>query len=262
MKNQRPSTPSEWLSLLTSCADEADSISTHYFNKQDLTVIEKEDKSPVTQADQEIEQCIRTYILDKFPEVGVIGEEFESCDISTPIKLIIDPIDGTSNFIRKIPIYGTLLAIEVNKEIIAGLVSNGTTKERWDAALKQGARYNNEPINVSSVDNIKESQAFFGSLFGREARGNSQQLISLLSHTKRQRGIGDFLIHTWVASGYGEFGIDFNLQPWDIAPLGIIVSEAGGTVTQVDGSPFSIYNGSILSSNGLFHDNIVQLYKY
>ena len=147
-----------------------------------------------------------------------MGEEYELSQETATIKLIIDPIDATSNFVCGIPIFACLLAIEKNKEIIAGVVSNGVSKERWVASLNGGSFYNEQPIQVSSVRAIAESQAFFGSLYGREARGNVTQLQRLLSKTRRQRGIGDFLMHMWVANGYGEFGIDFGLKPWDLAP--------------------------------------------
>ena len=174
---------------------------------------------------------------------------------------MIDPIDGTSNFIRGIPICGTLLALEKAGEIVAAVGSNGIQKERWYAAKGHGSFYNGKQITVSDIENLQDSQVFHGSLYGREARGELDRLLLVLSKTKRQRGIGDFLIHMWVASGYGEFGIDFNLQPWDIAPLGLIVSEAGGFVSQINGGPFDIYEGSILSSNGLFHADIVNLFQ-
>ena len=248
----------EWLNLLIECANEADNVARFYFQKKSLSVKEKTDKTPVTEADTEIEKIIRKHVAN-IPNLGIYGEEFEKCDIKTPLKLIVDPIDGTSNFIRGIPIVGTLLAIEKDNHIIAGVVSNGIQKERWHAAKNQGAFFNNNPISVSKIDSISESQAFYGSLYGQEARGKLPILLNLLSQTKRQRGIGDFLIHTWVANGYGEIGIDFNLQPWDIAPLGLLVTEAGGTISQVNGNPFNIYEGSILSSNGRFHDDIVTL---
>ena len=251
----------EWLQLLEDCANEADEVSRHYFNSASLQVEHKGDSTPVSEADIKIERLIRDTLLKRFPSLGVIGEEFESCDASLPFKLIIDPIDGTSNFIRAIPIYGTLLAIEKHGEIVAGLISNGFTKERWQAFKGGGAFYNAKPISVSTISDLSQFQAFYGSLFGNEARGDFTKLTNFLSHTKRQRGIGDYLMHMWVAAGFGECAIDFALKPWDLGPLGIIVTEAGGHVSQVDGSEFSIYEGSILSSNGLFHDTLVQNYS-
>ena len=104
--------------------------------------------------------------------------------------------------------------------------------------------------------------AFYGSLYGREARGDLNRLLALLEVTKRQRGIGDFMMHCWVAQGFGEVAIDFGLNPWDIAPSSILVEEAGGIVTAVNGQAFNIYEGSILSSNGQMHQTFVELYNY
>ncbi len=253
--------PTEWVTVLEECASEADSIASYYFSKRDLDVDIKSDNSPVTQADQEIEKVIRNHLLAKHPNMGVIGEEFSDIQGDGQVRLYVDPIDGTSNFIRRIPIVGTLLAIEVNQKIVASVVSNGITKDRWKAAKGNGAFHNGQKIQVSSIADLNDSQAFYGSLFGREARGDFTKLTHMLSHSKRQRGIGDFLTHLWVAQGFGEFGIDFGLQPWDIAPLGLIVEEAGGQVTAVDGSSFNVHEGSVLSSNGLFHDRLVEIYN-
>ncbi len=253
-------TATDWLTILEQCADEADKIAKHYYESSTVKVTEKSDQSPVTEADQKIEDVIRQSICNQFPDIGVIGEEFPDKNQESAIKLIVDPIDGTSNFIRGIPIFGTLLAIEKDKTVIAGVISNGIRKERWMAAQGKGATYNGAPIQVSKIDTIENSQAFYGSLYGREARGDFEKLTQLLSKTKRQRGIGDFMVHMWVAMGFGEFGIDFGLQPWDIAPIGIIIEEAGGTITAVDGTPFDINEGTILTSNGKFHDVLVSNY--
>ncbi len=254
-------TPQEWQLELVEVANEADKIAFFYFNQLDVKVDFKSDNSPVTKADQEIEKVIRDAFLKKYPDIGIVGEEFSNINDNARVKLIVDPIDGTSNFIRKIPIIGTLLAIEVEGVIVAAVVSNGVSNQRWVASKGNGAFYNNSKISVSKVSDITDSQAFYGSLFGREARGDFEKLTRLLSYSKRQRGIGDFMMHMWVACGYGEFGIDFGLQPWDIAPVGLIVTEAGGVATAVDGSEFNIYEGSIFSSNGLFHNKLIDIYN-
>lgn len=250
-----------YIKILIDCASEADDIARHYYYKKSFTVKEKSDLSVVTQADLEIETKIRDFIFDLDIKMDVLGEEFDSNINNHNLKLIIDPIDGTSNFVRRIPLFGSLLALELDGKVIAGVVSNPISKERWVAAKNKGTSYNGDQIFVSTVSEIYKSQSFYGSLYGQEARGNSSKLLNLLSKTKRQRGIGDFLMHMWIASGYGEFAIDFGLKPWDLAPLGIIVEEAGGVVTQVNGQPFSIYEGSILSSNGQFHDQLVHIYN-
>ena len=139
-KNLEKLSPSDWLNLLGDCADEADFVSRHYFNSVSLKVEHKDDKTPVSEADIEIERIVRQSLLKKYPNLGVIGEEFDSSEGASPFKLIIDPIDGTSNFIRCIPIYGTLLAIEKHGKIIAGLISNGITKERWYGPCTAGGQ--------------------------------------------------------------------------------------------------------------------------
>lgn len=251
----------EWLTLLEQLADIADPIALHFFKKASLKVEEKDNMTPVSEGDLAIEKEVRRILSETYPDLAVLGEEFGSCPQESPFKLIIDPIDGTSNFIRGIPIFAALLGLEVNGTIVAGVVSAPATKDRWSAARGLGATHNGTPIKVTSVSSLTESQAFYGGLFGKEARGNRDQLLTLLSQTKRQRGIGDYYAHTLVAMGCGEFAIDFGLAPWDLAPLGILVEEAGGKATQVNGDPFSPYTQSILVSNGLVHDEVVRVYK-
>ena len=251
-------TAKQWLSELELISQESAAIALHYFNNNPK-IEEKVNKTVVTQADLEIEQKVRDGIIKKFPNLVVYGEEFGACDKTAPLKLIIDPIDGTYNFARGIPIFATLLAIELNGEVIAGLVHNPVTKETWSAAKGEGAWYNNKPMKVSSIDKLEQAHLIHCSLYGIEAPKNNTGLLRLASKTHRQRGIGDFLIQMWVAQGFGEIGYDENLNPWDIAPMGIILTEAGGAISQVNGKPFDIYQPTILTSNGLFHDEVVSL---
>ena len=249
-----------WVDFLTSIVSETDAIARHYFDSKSFRVDLKDNATPVSDADLKIETIIRDYISKQMPKLEVLGEEHGSCEKDAPYKLIVDPIDATSNFIRGIPVFATLLAIEINGQIVAGLVSAPATNDRWWASLNNGAYYNGDPIQVSTINSLSTSQAFYGGLFGNEARGDRDKLLHLLSHSKRQRGFGDYLTHLMVAQGLGEFAIDFGLAPWDLGPLGIIVTEAGGTITQVNGDPFSIYEQSILSSNGQFHPELIRLY--
>ena len=253
-------TPESWLDFLNQCADLAGPIALKYFDSE-MNVLKKADKSVVTQGDLEIEKAIRKLVETTMPALAVLGEEFGECAVDAPFKLIIDPIDATSNFARRIPIFATLLAIEVQGDIVAGIVYNPATEQRWTTAKGQGAFLNGSRLSVSKVSTIEDSQAFHGALFGREARGELSQLLNLLKPTYRQRGLGDFLMHMYVAQGLGEFAIDFGLKPWDLAPLGIMVEESGGTVTTVDGQPFTPYDQSILASNGQFHQQLVALYN-
>ena len=293
-----------YLALLQEAVIETDAIARHYYTKRDFVVSQKADLSPVTIADQEIEQTLTRFFRKHLPDADILGEEYGESDLSRRapgasraldpdglgnpapssaagatgiqraepfgikkiasaeprqgrLRIIIDPIDGTRNFIRGIPLFATLLAIECDGEIIAGLVSNPIQREQWGAELGAGATYNGSPIHVSSVADLAASQVFHGSLYGSEAEGlPREKVLGVLSQTHRQRGMGDFYGHMLVASGAGEFSLDFGLKPWDLAPLKIIVEEAGGKVTNRDGG-FSLTNGSLVCSNGVLHRDVL-----
>jgi histidinol-phosphatase len=241
-------TPTEWLSFLVECADLADDISRHYFKSGQLHCVTKKNKSFVTDADLEVETKLRELAKDKHPELAVLGEEFGVCVEAAPLKFVIDPIDGTANFLRGIPLYASLLAIEQNGEIVAGVVSAPSTNERWWASAGNGAFYNGELMTVSKVDKLEEAQSFYGGLFGLEADGRPDGLMALLKKTYRQRGFGDYYAHCLVAMGCGEFAVDYGLSPWDVAPLLILIKEAGGTATDLTG-PAGLYSKIFITTN-------------
>ena len=260
-------TPQQWLQFLLHCADEADILSRHYFHKAHLKVEQKSNDTPVTEADLAIEQKIRDISAEKYPDLPIYAEEYGQCPDDAPLKFIIDPIDGTRNFVLGIPFVGTLLAIEENGQIVAGVVSSAPSDDRWWAAKNQGAFYkrtcrpNDTPtrLHVSSISDISQSQVFHSSPFGSEATGsNPDTFVKLLKSTKRQRGFGDFYAPMFVAQGAGEFAIDYNLKPWDMAPLKIIIEEAGGKFTDVKGIE-SIYNGTFIISNGHIHQTVLDI---
>jgi histidinol-phosphatase len=252
-------TPSQWLHFLHSCADEADAVTLHYFNKASFKITEKLDMTPVTQADIEAEEKIRNSVRIHYPDLPILGEELGACPEDSSIKLIIDPIDGTKNFIRGIPHYATLLAIEKNGDIIAGLISSKASGNRWWASLGNGSYYNGTRIHVSSIKTLSDSLIFHGSLYGPEARVGTEKLLKLLSMSPRQRGVGDYLMYTMVACGWGECSVDSGLKPWDLAPMAILLNEAGGKVSLIDGSKFTPYAGNIICSNTWVHDEVIRV---
>jgi len=245
-----------WIDFLKDITQETDKIALKYFNADDLKVEIKADHTPVSQADQSIEEFIRDSVAKQHPELAILGEEYGETKTQSDLKLIIDPIDGTKNFIAGLPFFATLLAIEASGEIIAGLVSAPATGDKWWAAKGEGAYHNGKAIHVSKVDRLAMSLAFHGSLFGTEASDPQQPLLTLLSKTYRQRGFADYYQHMLVAMGKGEFCADFKLKAWDIAPISIIVNEAGGICTDTNGDK-TIYGGNAISSNGLFHEEIL-----
>ncbi len=243
-------------------ADQADEIALKFFQESTLYVSEKSDHSPVSEADLAIEMMIRRESETLFKGFEMWGEEFGLQNPDAPYKLIIDPIDATRNFVRGIPLFATLMAIEIDGELVAGLVSAPAIGDRWCAQKGFGAWHNTRPIHVSKPNTLATAQVFHGSLYGAESPAIPLgPVLSILSKTQRQRGFGDFYGHMLVAMGAGEACLDFGLMPWDIAPLKVIVETAGGQVTNLDGG-FNLANPDIISSNRQIHPEILQEFLY
>lgn len=250
----------DYIQFLTEIADDAKSIALKYFEDPNLATQQKENLSPVSQADLEIETVIRQKIAKEYPEMGVVGEEHGLTNPNASTRLIIDPIDGTKNYIAGIPFFATLLAVEESGQVVAGLVAAPATGDRWWAQKGKGSFHNGKKIKVSNKGSLSDSLALYGSLFGSEASNDPSRVIELLSKTYRQRGFGDYLPHLLVAEGKAEFAIDFKLQVWDVAALKIIVEEAGGQFSDTNGEN-SIHSGTIISSNGVLHADVLSHLK-
>ncbi len=241
-------------------ADRSDAIALRYFRDRDLRVDEKANRSPVTEADLTIEDTARRMCREAHPELGVYGEEEGQSGEGSSLRLIIDPIDATRNFVRGIPIFATLLAIEADGEVVAGLVSAPALGQRWSAARGKGAFEGERLVQVSGVTSLAQAQLFHGSLAGAEQPAAGPNVLGLIQRTQRQRGFGDFYQHVLVAVGAGEIAVDLDLAPWDIAAPQIVVEEAGGRATTLTGER-SIYGGSLVSSNGLLHDESLAILR-
>lgn len=242
-------------SFLLKLTKKTNPIALKYFNSVNLAVSYKKDNSPVSEADKLIEEIIRKEA--KNIGLAVFGEEFGE-DKSKELRLIVDPIDGTRNFIRGIPIFATLLAIEEQGKIIAGVVSAPALKTIWSAEKNKGAFCNSKKISVSKINKLNNAQIFHGSIFGNEIKNKnySPKLINILKNSQRQRGFGDFYQHMLVAQGSGEAALDPVVSPWDVAAIKIILEEAGGKFSSFSGDN-SIYAGTAISSNGLIHEKVL-----
>ena len=247
-----------WLAFLEELADEADPIALRYFRAQDLRVEEKPDLSPITQADLAIEEAARRLTSQRHPMLGILGEEQGETLGAVETRLIIDPIDATRNFVRGIPIFASLLAIEESGEPVAGLVSAPALGARWSAARGYGAHAGKRRLRVSGIRELAGAQLFHGSLGGIEAKAHPPGLYTLIQRTERQRGFGDFYQHVLVAEGAGEIAIDPGVAPWDIAALVVVVEEAGGRATTLGGER-TIYGGSLVSTNGATHEETLRI---
>jgi histidinol-phosphatase len=243
----------DWLPFLVEIADRADEIALRLFRSADLHVEEKADRSLVSAADREIEASARKLLAERHPDLGILGEELGESDGRSDARLVIDPIDATFNFVRGVPVFATLLAIERAGELVAGLVSAPALGTRWSAARGAGAFEGRRRLRVSGVRELAHAQLFHGSIAGYEGVRTPPGLVGLARVTHRQRGFGDFWQHCLVAAGSGEIAVDPIVFPWDIAALQVVVEEAGGRATAMSGER-SIYAGSLVSSNGLLHE--------
>jgi histidinol-phosphatase len=173
-------------------------------------------------------------------------------------RLIIDPIDGTEEFSRGIPTFGTLLGIEQDGAIVAGMVSAPALQTRWWAYKGEGAYRNGQRIHVSSVDQLNRAMVFTTGTGPSKSKRDQLRIRRLADAAKNARAIGGFWQHMLVAEGATEAALDWTSKPWDLAPLGIIVEEGGGRSTNLKGER-SIYTGAFLSTNGKLHEAVLKL---
>lgn len=214
----------------------------------------KDDRSPVTVADREAEQILRQELLGRFPNDGFLGEESGNSPGSSGFRWIIDPVDGTRNFVRDIPLWATLVGLEHRGEIIAGVAFLPALNGCIYRALRgDGCWKNDRQIHVSKTSQLDESTLFYSSRAWFLKAGKDREFYELATHTQRQRGFGDFYGFVLVAQGSGELMVDHGLQSWDIAALSVIVEEAGGTFTNWSGTR-SFSGPDVIASNGVVQD--------
>lgn len=237
-------------------ADRAAEIGMGLFLGEALEIRHKADLSVVTQADTSIEAMIREQVAAAFPDDRVMGEE-EGGDAAGHGRVwIVDPIDATANYARGIPVWATLIALQVDGELVLGLVNAPALSERYEAVRGDGATMNGGAIHVSEAESLGEAHLFFAGL-KTWLHDEGSAALGVLAEATRTRGFGDFWGHMLVARGAGEAMLEPSLNLWDYAALQVIVEEAGGRMTQFDGSP-TRDGGSVLTSNGVLHDELVR----
>src|SRR5277367_3909758 len=252
----------EFEPLLESIAQEADDIAMRYFRSTDVRVDRKGDGSPVTQADRAVEEMARAKVAASGLALDVLGEEMGGGDAkaasSGRARLIIDPIDGTEEFSRGIPTFGTLLGIERDGEIVAGIASAPGLATRWSGYRGQGAYRNGKQIRVSTKATLDVAMVFCTGTGPKKTPVMRAKLRRLLDTARNGRSLGGFWQHMLVAQGSIEVAVDLTSMPWDLAPLGLIVEEAGGRSTNVRGER-TIYTGEFVSTNGILHDAVLAI---
>jgi histidinol-phosphatase len=251
-------------------ADVADQIVTTHFRPEGFPFDEKSDGSPVTEIDQAVERAIRERLAFLRPGESVLGEEAGEGDAASParasagrVRWIVDPIDGTRKFVKGIPIFATLLALEVDGEIVVGMASAPLlepTGRRWWAMRGLGAYTDGRLIEVSKVGRLKDAHVLHGSAEGWVRQGYGPALLDLASAAWGTFAPGDFWIHLLVAEGKADAAVEPEAAIWDLAALKIIVEEAGGRFSDFYGGG-SPAGGNGVSSNGLIHDEILALLR-
>lgn len=252
----------EYAELLEAIAHEADAIAVKYFRADGMRVERKRDGTAVTQADRAVEEMARSKVAASGLALDVLGEEMGGAQDKAPstakARLIIDPIDGTEEFSRGIPTFGTLLAIERDGKIVAGMASAPGLTSRWWAYRGEGAYRNGQRIHVSSIAKLSEAMVFTTGTGPSKDKLAQEKIRRLPDSARSGRALGGFWQHMLVAEGATEAALDWTSKPWDLAPLGIIVEEAGGRSTNVRGER-TIYSGTLLSTNGKIHEEVLRL---
>lgn len=248
------------LRLALVIADQVDSLTMSRFKALDLHVESKPDHTPVSDADRSAEEIIRGQLGRARGRDAILGEEFGATGHSSR-RWIIDPIDGTKNFVRGVPVWATLIALAEGDEIVAGVVSAPALGRRWWAAKGTGAWTGKSlaaasRLRVSGVSDIADASLSYSSLSGWDERGKLDQFVDLTRQAWRTRAYGDFWSYMLVAEGAVDAAMEPELELYDMAALVPILTEAGGRFTSLDGVA-GPYGGNALASNGLLHDHIL-----
>lgn len=239
------------LAFAFTLADAADAVTSARFRASDLRVETKPDLSPVSEGDRAAEEAIRSLVAASGRGEGVLGEEFG--DDGGDAKWIVDPIDGTTNYVRGIPVWATLLALEREGDVCVALVSAPMLGHRWWAVRGEGAFADGTRCRVSGISQLEDATVSFTS-----ARRMPAGWAEMVDRAWANRGYGDFWQHCLVAEGVVDVACDRVLQVWDYSPVQLIVEEAGGRCTTFDGAPPSP-GVSFVATNGALHDDVVSL---
>jgi histidinol-phosphatase len=251
------------LALAHRLADAADAVSTARFRALDLRVEAKPDLTPVSDADTAVEREMRALLATHRPADGLLGEEYGEQPATGPAgrRWVVDPIDGTKNFVRGVPIWATLIALLEGDRPVLGLVSAPALGRRWWAASGAGAyagpdAAHGEPIRVSRVTRLADASFCYASLDGWEANGRLDAVLQIMRDSWRSRAYGDFYGYMLLAEGALDVMVEPELSLWDIAALVPIVTEAGGALTDLTGAP-GPGDGSSVATNGALHPEIL-----
>jgi histidinol-phosphatase len=250
------------LALAHDLADAADAVTLDRFRAVDLRIETKPDLTPVSDADLAVEAALRALLASRRPADAVLGEEHGTTG-EGPRQWVVDPVDGTKNFVRGVPVWATLVALQVEGSVQAGVVSAPALGRRWWAARGLGAhagpsQRDARRLQVSSVGRLSDASLSYSSLSGWEDQGRLPGLLDLTRAVWRTRAYGDFWSHVLVAEGAVDVSCEPEVSLWDLAALQVVVEEAGGRFTDLSGTARPD-GGSVVCTNGLLHDGVLGL---
>lgn len=248
------------LLLALAIADEVDALTLANFATGDLTVELKEDDTPVTAVDRAAEALVRRLLAQHRPDDAIVGEEYGTSGTAAR-RWVVDPIDGTKNFIRDVPVWATLIALFDGDDAVVGVASAPALGRRWFAARGQGAwaglsESTARPLHVSTVGTLAEASLSYSDLAEWREAGRLSQFTGLMDQVWRTRAYGDFWSYMLVAEGAVDVAAEPELALYDMGALVPIVEEAGGRFTGLDGTP-GPHGGNAVATNGLLHDEVL-----
>jgi len=241
-------------------AKKSDEIALKYYRKKVKPRV-KANLSPVTIADLKCEDYILSRIKSKYPKHSIYSEERGIKDKSSEFKWYIDPIDGTKNFIRKYPFWGTLIALEYQGEVVAGVISMPALNELIFAAKGMGCFYNDKKAKVSRIDLLRDSYLIHGGIDYILKENYKDNFAELAGSCYYSRGFGDCHGHSFIINGRAEIIVDPHVAPYDVAAIKICAEEAGGVFTDINGNN-TIFSGSALVTNGKVHDDVLKILNH
>ena len=228
------------------------------YYRSNLNIEFKEDRSPVTEADRAAEMCIRGLLLERFPGHGIYGEEYGNINPDAQYLWLVDPIDGTKSFIQAYGFFSTQIALLHRGELVLGVSCAPAMNELAWAASGEGAWLNGDRLQVSSIPEIEAATISSGNIQSLARSGNWEAYRKLISSADRTRGYGDFYHYHRLAAGQIDAVLESDVNILDIAALTVIVREAGGMVTGLDGSQIDINSRSILAANPALHSKVLE----
>ena len=247
----------EELAFAGELADAAADIAMALFADEGLEMRHKADRTLVTAADTEIEHMVRERLSAAFPSDRIMGEEEGGTFDGAGRVWIVDPIDGTANYVRGIPVWATLIALQIDGALVVGVAGAPALGERYAAARGHGATLNGKRINVSDVSVVADAQVLYSQLDTLLGGPQGAATLGLIADAERERGFGDCWWHLLVARGAAEICIEPSLAIWDYAALVPIVEEAGGRITDFAGNPPS-HRNSVVTTNARLHDELLR----